>query len=167
MTTYKPDSGAIADAMIAESAENMKPDHVATWPSTIYLVNGCDETPTYYQASSSNEVTWCADRIEPGDVQYVRMDLVDADYADLEAKLAAAEARMDGMMLVPIRPTTEHLMPFIKHCCESVEQVKSAWAEMAGAGDQPVVAQDAAQPLTPEWVGVINMANKAYVKGGM
>lgn len=53
-------------------------DAIKTWPERIYLQTGDPDTgeTLYFQGRYDHEgVTWCKDKIENGDVEYVRADL--------------------------------------------------------------------------------------------
>jgi hypothetical protein len=58
-----------------------KQQDIKTWPERIYLQHGdSPKVPAFNDVYPGNgyldNVTWCQDRIEPVDVEYVRTDLV-------------------------------------------------------------------------------------------
>jgi hypothetical protein len=59
---------------------------IRTWPARIYLQQ--EEVAPYKEHS---EVTWCADRINKRDVEYVRIDL----FNSLKARLKRRYVKMD------------------------------------------------------------------------
>lgn len=67
--------------------------NIKTWPERIYLQHGdAPEVPAFHDVYPGNgysdNVTWCQDRIEPVDVEYVRADL-------------AAPAASEGYVIAP------------------------------------------------------------------
>ena len=50
-------------------------DAIKTWPEKIYLQSGTGEELTFQDAIKVN-ITWCDERIEEHDVEYIRADLV-------------------------------------------------------------------------------------------
>lgn len=79
-------------------------DIIKTWPERIWLQGGETAEPEKFPGCGE-DVTWCNVPQEPGDVEYVRADLV----AELRARIAELEARQEpeGWQAVPKEPTPE------------------------------------------------------------
>lgn len=51
-------------------------ENLKTWPKKIYLQAGDDYELSPYTNNLEGDVTWCADKIDSFDVEYIRADLV-------------------------------------------------------------------------------------------
>jgi hypothetical protein len=50
--------------------------NISTWPARIYLQHGDEpEVPPFPDVYAADAVTWCIDKIEDADVEYVRVDI--------------------------------------------------------------------------------------------
>jgi hypothetical protein len=88
--------------------------NISSWPARIWLQSGeVDGAPVY---EPGNEITWCADNIETGDVEYVRADIK----ADL---LRALRMMLDAFYEDPLTGNTT----------VAVDAVDAAYAAIASS----------------------------------